>query len=56
MSPEEPEVVEWDALSEADKQKAQKLMSELNLIMDKYIITPEPKSSDEACEDSILDD
>lgn len=54
-SPEDPDVVDWNDLSEDDKKKAQNLLHELNLIMDKYLIKPQQKS-DDVCEDSILDD
>lgn len=36
MMGEEGELVDWEDLSVEDQQKAQELLKELNLIMDKY--------------------
>jgi predicted Fe-S protein YdhL (DUF1289 family) len=49
--PKDPEVVDWNDMSEEDRDNAMQLLKELNSIMDKYI---EPK--DEECENSNLDD
>jgi len=44
------EVVDWDDMSEEDKQYAQDLLKELNLLFDKYT------ERDDPCEDSTLKD
>jgi hypothetical protein len=45
------DVLDWDDLSDEDKQKAMEFIAELNKIFDKY-----PAKEDVECEDSILDD
>jgi hypothetical protein len=44
------DIIDWDDMSEEDKEQAQKLLTELNQLFDKYTKEEDP------CEDSILDD
>lgn len=44
------DVLDWDDMSEEDKQHAQSLLAELNKLFDKYTEREDP------CQDSTLDD
>lgn len=47
------DVLDWDELSDDDKQRTLELMSELNRIFDRYYLN---SKEEKVCEDSILDE
>lgn len=52
MNPADPEqVIDWDSISDTDKEKAEAILKELNAIMDKYV-----KVEDVVCDDSTYCD
>lgn len=40
------DVIDWDEMSDEDKQYAQKLLQELNLLFDKYTEKEDPCTDD----------